>query len=164
MSAVRNLVGLKVGRLSVIDRAGSSSKGRALWRCRCECGSEKVVLGTNLVGGRSTSCGCLTKERTREVSSENNRKHGLHGTPTYRSWRAMKSRCSNPNRHDRHIYLARGIKVCDRWLRFENFLADMGERPDGTSLDRIDNDGHYEPGNCRWATPKEQRANQRVQP
>lgn len=85
----------------------------------------------------------------------------MFGTRTYQSWTHMKSRCK-PSSHARHIYFERGIKVCERWRSFDNFLADMGERPTGKSLDRIDNDRGYEPGNCRWATPKEQTDNRRV--
>jgi hypothetical protein len=87
--------------------------------------------------------------------------HGMTGKPTWRSWREMLARCQNPNNDRYASYGGRGIKVCDRWQLFENFLADMGERPDGTSLDRIDNDGNYEPSNCRWADAFEQQANTR---
>jgi hypothetical protein len=118
-------------------------------------------MGGNLRSGDVRSCGCLQ----REIIARRNRTHGhsVRGaeTPTYRSWKAMHTRCTNPNPSTWAHYGGRGIEICERWRSFESFLEDMGERPEGTSIDRIDVDGNYEPGNCRWATPTEQRANRR---
>lgn len=122
-----------------------------------------MVHGYTLRKGTSRSCGCLQKEMASERRTHGHSR-GKHwnGTPTYLSWRAMKVRCTYAKHQGWKNYGGRGIKVCDRWLNsFENFLADMKERPKGTTLDRYpDNNGNYEPGNCRWATPKQQRHNQ----
>lgn len=160
-----DLVGQVFERLTVIARLPSSKLGSTMWLCRCTCGKERVVLGSNLTQGKTKSCGCFRDERLRQTNTRHGATwDGVH-TPEYRAWAGLLWRC-NPKSHSytwsKH-YVGRGITVCPRWRAdFAAFLADMGPKPTAKhSIDRIDNDGNYEPGNCRWATHSQQMKNRR---
>ena len=154
-----DITGHRYGRLTVLSRSPES--GRVHWKCRCDCGTELSVQSADLRTGNTQSCSCLKFERIREASTTHG--HTAGGwTTTFRAWSDMKTRCYNPKNKRFAGYAGRGITVCDRWRNsFENFLADMGEKPLGLSLDRINNDGNYEPDNCRWATYSQQNKNRR---
>jgi hypothetical protein len=162
-----DLKGQRFGRLVVLRYSAAS-----VWFCRCDCGTELFVGSQNLrrTIAPTRSCGCAKLERlaeARKIAQQVSTRHG-HATRlkgksgAYNSWDAMIQRCTNPKTKGYRWYGRRGIKVCERWLTFDNFLADMGERPEGDySIERLDNDGDYEPGNCKWAPRAQQSATQR---
>jgi hypothetical protein len=161
-----DLKGQRFGRLVVLSRAHNHGK-RVAWHCQCDCGQTVVVPTLRLRSGATQSCGCRAADASRANLQAAHAACLDHGhcvgghTPTYTSWVDMRSRCENSSVKQYADYGGRGISVCERWQSFENFLADMGERPPGRTLDRIDNDGHYEQGNCQWATRRMQQNNSR---
>ena len=142
-----DLSGQKFGRWSVLDYAGAS-----YWHCVCTCGANRKVFGANLTRGQSLSCGCF--------AADQNTTHGLSRSRVYSIWEGMKARCTNPSSTYWHRYGGRGISFCERWQKFENFYADVGDPPtEAHSLGRVDNDGNYTPENVRWETPEQQNHN-----
>ncbi len=152
-----DLVGQKFGRLTVVKEEGVKNK-RPSWLCECECGNFTTVAGTHLRQGSITSCGCYRLDMLIESIST----HGKSNTREYTIWCLMKGRCNNTKSSNYKHYGGRGIKVCDRWADFDNFLSDMGEAPPNYSIERINNDLGYSPENCTWADQFTQTANQRI--
>lgn len=158
--------GERYGRLTVVSEAPRritrSGRPERAFLCICDCGESTTVRLADLRHGHTTSCGCAHKQMVAKLG-RSNATHGMTDSPEWKSWKAMKDRCYGDGRSDYHNYRGRGITVCKRWRdSFIAFLSDMGSRPDNTSLERIDNDGNYEPDNCCWATPEEQGRNRRT--
>lgn len=147
MGKISDLAGRRFGMLEAIRFDGDSH-----WLCRCDCGNTVSVITSNLTHGNSKSCGCRLHPK----------KHGMAHSKINQVWRAMRARCRNPNDAAYANYGGRGIKVCDRWEDFSKFLEDMGPRPDGYQIDRIDNDGDYEPSNCHWVRQVDNLNNKRT--
>lgn len=147
MRQMLDLVGNTYHKLKVVSFSHFDTGHNSHWNCICDCGGTKTTRGGNLKRGTTKSCGCL------------NGTHHMSFSLSYLSWANMLQRCNNPNNKWYHRYGGRGIKVCKIWEKFENFYADMGERINNLTLDRIDNDRNYEPGNCKWSTAKEQANN-----
>jgi hypothetical protein len=145
----QELIGIRFGQLIVLCDDGKNRHGQTLWRCVCDCGGHTLTYSTFLKNGHTRSCGCLVRGAG-----------GWSGTPEYRTWRNMLARCYNPKNNRFASYGGRGIAVCGRWRRsIDAFAEDMGRCPPGCSIDRVNNDQDYEPGNCRWATSRQQSRN-----
>jgi len=154
-----DLIGQKFGKLIVKRLELQRSKhGQKRYLCQCDCGNQVIVLSNNLRKKHTKSCGCNVIEHIGNV----NKTHGMSNTKTYRAWKEMHYRCKNPSATYFKYYGGRGIDVCSRWDKFENFLEDMGQNPGHLTLDRIDTNGNYQPGNCRWVTMAKQAQNKNV--
>ena len=142
------------GKLTVVEQAGRDKLKKVLWRCKCECGNETVVVSGSLVTGNTTSCGC----------DKGNYRHGGTGKGSYNTWRAMIRRCTIPTDKDYPRYGGKGVTICPAWMEYEQFAKDMGEPQGDETLDRINVYGSYEPSNCRWAGVQTQNRNVRIRP
>lgn len=161
-----DITGAKFGRLTVVQQS-THAGNKIRWECQCACGARVHITSSNLRSGHTLSCGCLNREINSARAVKRNTRHGHNRagkgnqSATWHSWASMRKRCSLKSHRSYKDYGGRGIKICPEWDSFENFLSDMGARPDGKTLDRIDVNGDYRPDNCRWATLSEQQRNKR---
>ena len=154
-----DICGERFGKLTVIKKS-ENRKELVQWICLCDCGKETLATSKKLRSGRKRSCGCLWLPAVVAAKTKHGHSSGGHVSVELHTWMQMRSRCTNPSNKGYPRYGGRGIKVCERWDDFQNFIDDMGHRPSpGHSIERVNNDGHYEPGNCKWATKYEQCRN-----
>jgi hypothetical protein len=158
MNKPLQLIGERFARLVVLQRSETSRHGQAYWLCQCDCGDQTTVSSRRLTSGNTRSCGCLRKEAVKSIRY----RHGKTNTRVHKIWRGMLQRCGNGKDKDFKNYGGRGITVCKRWMKFENFYADMGDPPPNTTLDRKENSAGYSHKNCRWATRAIQATNTRT--
>ena len=167
MTKLKDLTGQQFTRLTVLyrveDYITKSGIKQTQWLCQCSCGNKTKAKTNTLTSNRVKSCGCLNRELAAKRGKEKLTKHGYHNTPEYKSWQAMKQRCLNKNSPNYPLYGGRGITICNQWLNnFETFLSDLGKCPPNHVLDRIDNEGHYEPNNCIWSSKEQSALNSRT--
>jgi len=161
MTEHADLTGKIYGRLTVLKRHGRTSYGKVQWECVCICGKSAYPTTGALNSNRTKSCGCLSIEKQKERFEKHGHSKGARPSKTYESWLHMRQRCLNKNEHAYKNYGGRGIVICQRWNEFQNFLNDMGEMPNGYSIERIDCNGNYEPSNCKWIPKAFQSRNTR---
>ncbi len=158
---IDEMIGKRFGRLVVSSRAGSTAHGKKLWLCICDCGNQSHVTTGHLNSKTTVSCGCWKKEMAASIKFSHGQAKAGNETREYQLWKHMTGRCFNKNDKAFKHYGGRGITVCDRWLAFENFYADMGKVHDGFSIERLDVNGNYEPSNCKWIPKNRQATNRR---
>ena len=163
MPPLIDLTSKQFTRLIVVRRVQNDNHGHSMWLCKCDCGKEKIISGYSITSGHTRSCGCFRSEKTTQRSTKHGHKAGNKVSKIYMAWESMVQRCTNSNDKGYKNYGGRGIVVCVRWMKFDNFLIDIGEPPTKHhSIDRIKNNGNYCKSNCRWATKKQQMRNMRT--